>query len=123
MLRRRCEECGKRLASDTVACWNCGASLAPERKTEVDQAHLIVLLFLLLLQLGFCCCVFSIPVAGVAGDAGNGVVVLVLYGLGPLVLVILGVVVLIWSWLKKRRFSNRLEQADLQKLGDEDEDE
>ena len=52
MLRRRCEACGERLASDAVACWNCGASLAPVRKREVDQSGLIVLLFLLLPPLG-----------------------------------------------------------------------
>ena len=49
---------------------------------------------------------------------------LVLYGLGLLVVMFLGVVVLIWSWLKKRRFSNHLEKIDLQNLREsEDEDE
>jgi len=120
MLRRRCEECGERLARNATACPECGARLVPSVKTNVDRSGLLVILFFAgQFLLGF---VLVAAVDEKIPDRGRMPLIVVL-GIPLLGVTAWGAILLIDGWLQKRRFSGRLKQIEGREGEDDDEDE
>src|SRR5262245_18974134 len=121
VVRRRCQACGIWDEEDNLRCQECGGSLvAAHHKLNVDQSGLVVCLGLLLVGMLF----FGLLIV-VAGDLDKDPTLflfgIVCLGLGTPV-ALLGGSFLAWRWFQNREAVKRIEELDLGKL-EEEEDE
>jgi hypothetical protein len=113
MVRRRCQRCGAWDEDDSLRCQECGGLLVAGRKVSLDQLGLVVGMGCLLALTGYVGLILA--ASGTSWAVGVGALFL---GLA-----VVGGSYLVRRWFKNRTVKGRIEELDLSKLTEDEEEE